>query len=240
MGRAPSADDTVAAGRAPLDRHALVWVEPTARERMLALALDGIHQDALQRWFANDWPLVVRRPDRAARADDVALGLALPPPEGKRRLCFKVRRHAIARWSALLRLDEAALRLPSPWSVSLAALAQQASRCGVTLRVFGSVAWQALTGLPYLTAQSDVDLWWQPSDFDQLDAVLALVARWEKCHGVRADGEIAFPSGAAVAWREWRDLRSDRVLAKRTDAAELVSRNVLAAALEPKRERVRA
>ena len=239
MERALASGDDFAPICAPLDRHTLVWMEPCERERMYRLAPDEIHRDALRRWFANDWPLVVRRSDGVVRADHVALGLPLPPKEAKRRLCFEVRNQTIARFSPPLRLDVAALQLPPEWKTPLDTLAKQASRCGVVLRVFGSVAWQALTGLDYLTAQSDVDLWWQPADSGQLDAVLAVIARWEKRHGVRLDGEIAFPTGAAVAWREWRDLRSDdRVLARHVGAAELISRRALAVTLEAKRERL--
>jgi phosphoribosyl-dephospho-CoA transferase len=219
--------------RVPLDRHTLVWVGFGERERMYALATDEVRRHALRRWFANDWPLVVRRPGDDARAGRIALGLPLPPSEGKRRLCFELPERAIARWSPPLRVCDAAPRLPLAWRKSLAALGEQAAQCGVTLRVFGSVAWQALTGLDYLTARSDVDLWWQPADADQLETVVAIIARWEKRHGVRADGEISFPYGAAVAWREWHASRSnDRVLVKRIDACELMWRSALAATLQ--------
>jgi len=227
-----AAGDDVAVTRAPLDRHTLVWIQPCERERTYALARDELRRDALRRWFANDWPLVVRRPDGVVRSDHVALGLPLPPSEGKHRLRFEVHNEAIGRFSPPLALDEAALCLPRKWGRPLAELATRAMRCGVTLRVYGSMAWQALTGLDYVTAQSDVDLWWQPGDDAQLHRVLGIIARWEKRYGMPADGEIVFPSGAAVASREWREQRSDdRVLVKRIGTLELVSRNTLAAAL---------
>ena len=66
----------------------------------------------------------------------------------------------------------------------------------------------------------------------QLHRVLGIIARWEKRCGMHADGEIVFPSSAAVASREWREQGSDdRVLVKRIGTLELVSRNTLAAAL---------
>jgi len=224
---------TAAPKFAPLDRHTLVWVAFDERERMYGMAADETRRHALRRWFTNDWPLVVRRPDSAARAGGVALGLPLPPSEGKRRLSFALPEHAIARWSPPLRVGDAAPRLPPAWRKALAALDGQAARCGVTLRVFGSVAWQALTGLEYLRAQSDVDLWWEPTDLNQIDAIAKIIARWEERHGVRADGEIAFPNGHAVAWREWQASHSgDRVLVKRIDACELTCRSALALALQ--------
>jgi phosphoribosyl-dephospho-CoA transferase len=227
-----AAGDDIAARRAPLDRHTLVWIQPCERERTYAVARDELRRDALRRWFANDWPLVVRRPDGPVRIDHVALGVPLPPSEGRHRLCFEVHNEAIGRISPPLALDKAALRLPRKWGTPLAELATRTQRCGVKLRVYGSMAWQALTGLDYVTAQSDVDLWWQPGDGAQLQRVLGIIARWEKRYGMPADGEIVFPSGAAVASREWRQQRSDdRVLVKRIGTLELVSRNALAAAL---------
>ncbi len=215
-----------------LERHTLVWIESREREQLYARTRDEIRRDALRRWFANDWPLVVRRPDALVHFGDVALGLALPPSEGKRRLKFAVRNRAIARFSPPLRLDEATLRLSPKWAKPLAELTKQAAAHGVTLHVFGSLAWQALTGLDYLTAQSDVDLWWQAVAVDQVGAVIALIASWERRYGLRADGEMVFASGAAVAWREWQASASDsRVLAKRINALQLISRDALAASL---------
>jgi len=218
---------------APLDRHTLVWLKPRERERMYAVARDEGRRDALRRWFASDWPLVVRRPDRPMPADAVALGLPLPPSEGKQRLGFEVENNAISRFLPPLRLQDAARVLPSPWRMPLDQLAQQAAQVATTLHVFGSVAWQALTGLAYLTAESDVDLWWQPVSVVQLERVIALITEWQARHGLRADGEAVFPSGAAVAWREWHDARTEtRILAKRIDSVELVSRDALAATLQ--------
>jgi len=226
--------------RARLDRHTLVWVGFAERERMYGLATDEIRRHTLRRWFINDWPLVVRRPDVGVRAGSIALGLPLPPAEGKRRLGFELPENAIARWSPPLRVCDAAPRLPPAWAESLGALGEQAAQYGVTLCVFGSVAWQALTGLAYLTARSDVDLWWQPGDMDQLENVVAIIARWEQRHGVRADGEIVFPCGAAVAWREWQvSAPNDRVLVKRIDGCELTCRGALARTLQRDRLRQR-
>ena len=218
---------------APLDRHTLVWLKPRERERMYALARDEIPRDALRRWFANDWPLVVRRPDRPTAAECVAVGLPLPPSEGKQRLGFEVDNKAISRFLPPLRLRDAARLLPSAWRMPLEELARQAANDATTLHVFGSVAWQALTGLDYLTAKSDVDLWWSPASVVQLERMIALITGWQARHGLRADGEAVFPSGAAVAWREWDDARAEtRILAKRIGSVELVSRAALTATLK--------
>lgn len=91
--------------------------------------------------------------------------------------------------------------------------------------MFGSLAWQALSGLNYMTPQSDIDLLWHPLSHMQLQQGIALLARWEQDHGLRADGEVLFGINSAVSWREWAALKSgdnQRVLVKRASSAELV------------------
>jgi phosphoribosyl-dephospho-CoA transferase len=228
----------VAPAWAPLTRHTLVWIASSQRQRMLAHAQDEASRNALRRWFAADWPLIVRRPDLNASAHTIALGLPLPPRQGRRRLGFEVHACAVERSSPPITVAEAAPKLPPRWAQSLGVLAGEAQRSGVTLRVYGSVAWQALTRLEYLHADSDVDLLWQPRDLAQLEAMLAILQRWAARYGMHADGEFILPCGAAVAWREWCASRGDeRVLVKRVGALALVPRAQVAATLEAARGR---
>ena len=81
---------------------------------------------------------------------------------------------------------------PSAWQPALAELDAAATDIGIELRVFGSLAWQALSGIRYLTPQSDIDLLWHPHTHAQLRQGIALLARWEQDHGLRADGEVLF------------------------------------------------
>jgi phosphoribosyl-dephospho-CoA transferase len=100
----------------------------------------------------------------------------------------------------------------------------------LSVRVFGSVAMQALTGLQYVTATSDVDVLFEPASRAALEDGLALLSRHAAV--LPLDGEIVFPGGAAVSWKEWRmamahpakvlvkDLRSVRL----ADTASLLAR----------------
>ena len=119
------------------------------------------------------------------------------------------------------------------WQRALAPLAHDAARAHVTLRVFGSAAWQTQTGLVYLHEQSDVDLLVEPACMDELDTAIALFECFERRTPIRLDGEIVFPGGDAVAWREWNRARSaGRVLAKRLTGAALVPKTALAERLD--------
>jgi phosphoribosyl-dephospho-CoA transferase len=90
---------------------------------------------------------------------------------------------------------------------------------------------QTLTGDRYLGAGSDVDLLLRPANAAQLDAGLALVAR--HAQNLPLDGEIEFPSGHAVSWKEWlgtdaqAQRSADRVLAKHLVTVALLRRDEL-------------
>lgn len=177
-------------------------------------------------WLAADRPLVVaRQPCGASMSDSISVGLALPPAQGKRRIALSVAVQDIVRYAPPLRLADALAHAPAAWQPSLAELDAAATHIDIELRVFGSLAWQSLSCLNYMTEKSDIDLLWHPLSHTQLQQGIALLGRWEKDHGLRADGEVLFGAGSAVSWREWATLKSgddQRVLVKRASSAELV------------------
>lgn len=208
---------------------------------------------ALERWRLAGWPLVARRRDADASADEACLGLALPPDpvsEIKLRIGLRVPAGGVATTAPPLALKDAVGRLTASasasvslsapaaslppvlaaWLPALAALRDEAT--GLDVRVYGSLALQALTGLPYLRPASDIDLLLQPASDRQLCAGLALFTR----HAVRLplDGEIVFPRGEAVSWKEWAAAQASgaRVLAKERDTVRLIPPALLAATLK--------
>ena len=151
--------------------------------------------------------------------------MALPPAQGKRRIALSLAAKDIFRYTPPLLLADAVAHAPAGWQPALAALDAAASNIDLELRVFGSLAWQALSGLQYLTPQSDIDLLWHPLSNTQLQQGIALLAHLEQDHGLRADGEVLFGGSSAVSWREWATLKSgedQRVLVKHVSSAELV------------------
>ena len=76
--------------------------------------------------------------------------------------------------------------------------------CRLVPNVFGSLLWQALTGLSYLGSGSDLDLLWPVSG--RVDArFLQGLARIEAGAPMRLDGEIVLPDRAGINWRELLD-----------------------------------
>ncbi len=208
-----------------LVRHTLVWVRPECREAVAVQIMDDAMRACVAAWLAADRPLVVSRQPYGCAADTIATGLALPPAQGRHRIALAVAVNDIHGYAPPLRLSDAIAHAPVEWRTSLAELDFAAAKIELELRVFGSLAWQMLSGQSYLTPQSDIDLLWRPLSPVQLEQGVALLARWERASGLRADGEMLFGTNGAVSWREWLTLKSGsdrRVLVKRACSAELV------------------
>ncbi|HYT96746.1 MAG TPA: malonate decarboxylase holo-[acyl-carrier-protein] synthase [Casimicrobiaceae bacterium] len=217
-----------------LARHMRVWPTAFAWASMADGARDPTARAAIGLWSARGWPLVVRRPDDGGSfcADEnISVGLALPPALGKGRLKFKITSDGVKAQARPLALDDVVAAMEPAWQRALGPLARDAASTGVTLRVFGSAAWQTQTGLVYLHERSDIDVLVEPANRDELDTALALFERFERQTPVRLDGEIVFPGGGAVAWREWAT-SDERVLAKSLTRAALVPKTALAEQLD--------
>lgn len=200
------------------ERHDLVWLAPGAAGRV-RVAEPARARD-VERWLADGRPAVVaRRPEDLGR-EDLALGIALPAARGRARLALLAPRAAVARVARPLRLAEALASAPAAWRGPLAALDDEARRAGITLRVFGSLAWQRLTGEAYLREGSDVDLLVPGADGEQRARALALLSRWAGRVEPRLDGELLLGGGRAVAWREVL-ARPARILVKTAGAPRL-------------------
>jgi phosphoribosyl-dephospho-CoA transferase len=185
-------------------RHARVWLNwPEAAEHMHVQ--DGVQAAAIHQHAARGLPFVVRSRQPGDRPDLVQLGLRLPRTTDQRSLPFCVSASVVREASDAMSLADALLQqtpLPAGWYETLTHLQNDASKLGLTLRIYGSLAWQCATGTPYLADNSDVDLLLVPATLEQAHAGLRLLDAVEKEGRVRLDGEMIFPDGRAVAWKE--------------------------------------
>ena len=178
-------------------RHDLVWLDPTWREALLA-PLAPEDEAAVAGWVDRGRPAVVgRRVAGRPRADGpLGSGAALPGPG--RRLGFQVSvRGGAPAGRPPLRLPRgdrpraAASGGPSCSASTRPLLTRRHLR-----RVYGSLAWQHLTGEPYLRPGSDVDLLlacWEPGS-----SALGLrcSSSWEAHRGDgRLDAEVRAAGG---------------------------------------------
>jgi phosphoribosyl-dephospho-CoA transferase len=134
--------------------------------------------------------------------EGVGLGLPLPPSVRKRRIAVLMQPADIVSTKPPLSLSAVLGAAPGAWQRSMESVVSLAQRHGVEARVFGSLSWQVLTGLEYLTASSDVDLllpFLRRGDVTGLTESLAAI---ERDAPMRLDGELVRADGAAVNWRE--------------------------------------
>lgn len=216
-------------------RHSLVWLSAHGWQQARADLPPTAHE-ALDAWQQADWPAIARRTDPDTAADRVCLGLALPPDPlhgGKTRIAFQVHEKHIIKVTTPSLLAAAIDRAPLRWQAALRALEVEARSLHVTIRVYGSLALQALTRQAYVTEKSDIDVLLFADSASSLQRGIALIER----HAERLplDGEIVFPSGQAVAWKEWRNAlhgaSGERVLVKGRQSVSLEAPAALLATL---------
>lgn len=207
-----------------LPRHTLVWLRPAAIGPITA-GLPPEQQIQVRDWLAKGRPFVRRRPGVLPETG-LSVGLPLPPSLGRARIGLSVATPLVREVAPPPPLDDALCAAPAAWQPPLAALAARLQDIGVAARVYGSLAWQFLTGLEYLTPTSDIDLLFSAGSQQQFQQVLAALVDWERETGLRADGELTLKDNCAVAWREL--LREPaQVLVKSLAGVELLPRQAL-------------
>ena len=215
-------------------RHDRVWLDPATWHEALRSGLDDAHAAEVDAWVRRGRALVTRRRDADVQADvpadvdadAVCLGIALPLASGRRRIALVVDRAAVIRVDAPLGLDEVIDVAPLPWRDALHDLHRRAVEVETPLRIYGSFAWQAISGEACVTATSDIDLLWDARDNDQVARMIHTLLAWEGDSGLRADGEVRFADGDATAWRELTTGAS-RVLVKNDAGVALKSMPVI-------------
>lgn len=210
----------------PIDRrirrHDLVFVGATGWRALI----ESNHLTAeplVALWSERGWPLITRRAV-PGEATGVALGLPLPPFAGKRRLSLLVPPNDIVATAPPLALRSVSHVAPRPWWRTLDRLDKLASRHRIEARVFGSLAWHALTGLNYLTEQSDLDILIAFNGGTNLHRLAADIAKIDAAAPIRLDGELVRDDGAAVNWREFHS-GARQILVKSASSIALLDTN---------------
>jgi phosphoribosyl-dephospho-CoA transferase len=207
-----------------LRRHDLIFVSPAAWRALLKMRGDLAGEPLVAGWVDRGWPLVARRATPCEKPG-IALGLPLPPFAGKRRLSAVIQPEDIVSTAPPPRLCDAIDVAPPNWRNAMEEIANLAFRHGVEARIFGSLAWQSLTGLEYLTETSDLDLLLSIRNDNDLAALTAGLAAIEATAPMRFDGELVREDGAGVNWRELHAGTSE-ILIKTTAGVALLDAGV--------------
>ena len=207
---------------AALRRHDLAYVRSEAWPGLLQGQVQGEMEPDLQAWAELGRPAIFRRRICSDPADIVPLGLPLPPGMGRKRLALACPPAAVIRTTPPPLLRDVLPAAPARWRPTIGTLLESAPSC----RCFGSLAWQYLTGLSYLTDTSDLDLLVEcrsGADARQVTALLTDVAEHAP---MRIDAELITPSGTAVQWREWLTENPELLVKSHTGSA-LIARETL-------------
>jgi phosphoribosyl-dephospho-CoA transferase len=210
----------------PWRRHDLLHVRPDVWASAVAHCPSLAGVPLLRAWADRGWPVIVRRRAEAEDPDLVPVGVPLPTAAGKRRVALLLSPEGVLQSSSPPLLRAAARVADRGWRPTIASLLALGARTGVEPAAFGSLLWQHLTGLAYLSPHSDLDVLWPvPADFDVLSLVFS-IAEIQRDAPLRIDGEVIFPDGSAVNWRElWNALRAadlPTVLAKSMEGVRLL------------------
>jgi phosphoribosyl-dephospho-CoA transferase len=210
-------------------RHRLVRVSDAAWRELLATREDLRELPLVPDWVARGWPFIVRRP-LPGEHEGIPLGLPLPYWAGKHRVGFVMPEDDIVSTAELPLLADALHIAPPAWRNSLDRLHALALAAGVQVRVFGSLAWQRLTGLEYLHDASDADVVMTLPQRRQLEAFLSSLADIDSDAPMRIDGEFLLEDGAGANWRELHGHVPELALKTQAGVA-LMSRDVLVRSL---------
>jgi phosphoribosyl-dephospho-CoA transferase len=114
----------------------------------------------LAEWADRGWPAIVRRRGEADNGHLVPVGVPLPPAAGKRRVALLIPPEGVLQRSRPPLLHASASAAEPNWRSTIDALVAVGARSGIEPAAFGSLLWQHLTGLAYLTPHSDLDVLW--------------------------------------------------------------------------------
>lgn len=193
----------------PLRRHQLAYLTVSGWADALDRPWDTCAAEILRGWSQRGLPVVVSRQPEGLPQNHAAFGLPAPLKFGRRRIALQLPLHAIAWLDEFPRAAAVVRLLRRHRRERAQSLLEGLDRVGTPARVYGSHGWQLLTGEAYLHADSDLDLWMSVENCAQADAVAAILQAC-RAESPRVDGELVFPGGNAVAWREWVEWRAGR------------------------------
>lgn len=209
-----------------LARHSMVKASAAGWAAVMNRYPELASEPIVAGWAHAERPLIVRRPACSDTPGLVPLGLPLPPSHGKRRIAVSLAAVDIVASALPPLLIDAAAAAPAAWRVTIDKLATLLPET----RTYGSLAWQHLTGLPYLSDSSDLDLLWPLSSVKVPASLLSDIAGIAKQAPMRLDGEITGPTGG-VQWRELIGTDEDEVLVKGSAGVTATTRAAFLAGL---------
>ncbi|WP_168708561.1 malonate decarboxylase holo-[acyl-carrier-protein] synthase [Hydrogenophaga sp. PAMC20947] len=188
-----------------LVRHRLIHLRKETLWQLADRATTEHECSGLRHWADHHLPLVVTRQGAETPPHLLSLGLPLPLQWGRLKLGFLLPRADVVVYASFPTLTTVTRSLAQHMRPLVYALQKH----GLQAHVHGSYGWQTLSGLTYVHEVSDLDLLIRVNGERQADLATEALSACET-DAPRLDGELIFPNGAAVAWREWAAWRSGK------------------------------
>jgi triphosphoribosyl-dephospho-CoA synthase len=161
---------------------------------------DGV---LIEKWLESGQPVIVCRPGIAVGGESVHCGIPLPPKQGKKRISFTAPMNSITHRAGLPELEKCMGLLPESRQLQLSEFLDSCREINFSPEVFGSLAWQHLTGLDYLHEESDIDLRFRIKNSMDLERLSVMLRRFLQFCDKLCDIELELWNGMAVSWREF-------------------------------------
>lgn len=221
-----------------VDRHQLADLSRFDRGDLVAQVVEGLlppFRDAMTvsrvraTLFAQALPGIVARPSAPIGEDRVQLGIAFPfrVSGGRVKSAVVVDARKVAAFTDPFVVARGAAALGGAIGAALREFARIAQLLGLRLGVIGSAAMEIVTGLPYTTAGSDLDLVVAGGDVHALQAFSA--AMQARRDGVRVDAEVMLRPGGGVKLAEFVSGSRSLILKEISDVRLIAREEVIAA-----------
>lgn len=174
----------------------------------------------LAEWLSLERPVIIRRPGLTVDGSAVNCGIPLPPAQGKKRISFLAPLASIERKGKLPLLRDCI-----GINKNMKELIEVFEKNAFEAHVFGSLAWEYLTGLKYLQKSSDIDISFKvenSAELHKLDRLLSENHELLKS----CDIEIILWNGDSFSRREFLNSSKD-IMIKNTKEVFLVDKNIL-------------
>lgn len=154
----------------------------------------------MKQWIAEGRAFVC--PRQAPDANTMQLGLAFLDAGVKHRAFIQARYQDFLHEEPPHQLEDCLDLFSEREAVVLRKLVEKLKSVGIPLFVFGSVAWEKVSGASYRTEKSDLDILCDVTTMNDLRFVTEAFSEADYQLPFSIDGEIRFPEGRCVNWLE--------------------------------------
>ncbi|MGV0998063.1 MAG: malonate decarboxylase holo-[acyl-carrier-protein] synthase [Fluviibacter sp.] len=181
-------------------RHDLLTLKSEAVMESVACCTSDKAEHTVKQWIAGGRAFVCPRQNPSSNT--VHLGLAFVNNGVKHRAFLQARHEEVLRVDVPYRLEDCLDLFAERDASVLRDLVEKLKAAGFPLYVFGSVAWEKISGKCYRTEQSDLDLLCDVETLQDVILVTDVFAAADTELPFSIDGELRFPKDDCVNWRE--------------------------------------